>query len=145
MLGYVQADLLKFQSEATTKPQDFLHRWNQPTYGAKTQYADTNNADLVDAQSTLYVQRFCGTFLCYAIALEQTISVSLNNIATSQAHVNTTTMGYIVWLLNHAETHLDATLPYHASEIILHIASNVSYLCEECARSRSGGHFFLAD
>ena len=41
---YVQASLLKFQSEATTKIQDAPHRWNQPTYGAKNQYADTYNA-----------------------------------------------------------------------------------------------------
>ena len=53
MPGYVKADLLKFQREATTKPQDSLHWWNQPTYGAKNQYSDTNKADLVDANSTL--------------------------------------------------------------------------------------------
>ena len=63
ILGYVQAALLKFQSKTTTKPQDSLHRCNQPTYGAKTQCADTENKALVDAQSTLYMQRVCGTFL----------------------------------------------------------------------------------
>ena len=67
MPGYVQAALLKFQSEATTKPQDAPHWWNHPTYGAKTQYSDSKNSDLVDAQSTLYVQQVCGTFLYYAI------------------------------------------------------------------------------
>ena len=56
MPGYVQEDLLNFQNEATTKPQDVPHWWNQPTYGANNQYDDTDNADLVDAQSTLYVQ-----------------------------------------------------------------------------------------
>ena len=60
---YVQAALLKFQSKATKKPQDAPHRWNQPTYGANTQYADTDTADLVYAESTLYVQRVCGAFL----------------------------------------------------------------------------------
>ena len=54
--GYIQADLLKFQIESTTKPQDATHRWNQPTYGAKTQYADTDNVSLVNAQSTIYVK-----------------------------------------------------------------------------------------
>ena len=62
MPGYVKAALLKFQREATNKPQDALHWWNQPTYGAKTQYADTDEADLVDSKSTLYVQQVCGTF-----------------------------------------------------------------------------------
>ena len=67
MPGYAQVDLINFQSEATTKPQDAPHQWNQPTYGVKTQYADTNNAYLVDAQSTLYVQQVCGMLLYYAI------------------------------------------------------------------------------
>ena len=71
MPGYVKAALLKFQCEATTKPQDAPHRWNQPTYGANMQYADINEADLVDAKSTLYVQQVCGTFLYYAIAVDQ--------------------------------------------------------------------------
>ena len=54
--GYVQAALLKLQIDTTKKPQDALHRWDHPTYGAKTQYADTNNAELVEAQSILYMQ-----------------------------------------------------------------------------------------
>ena len=79
---YVQADLLKFQNEATTKPQDVPHWWNQPTYGANNQYDDTDNADLVDAQSTLYVQQVCGIFLYYAILVDQIMLVALNAIAT---------------------------------------------------------------
>ena len=75
MPGYFQAALLKFQSETTTKPQDAPHRWNHPTYGAKIQYADTDNADLLDAQSTLYVQRVYGAFFYYAIAVDQTMLV----------------------------------------------------------------------
>ena len=133
MPGYVQAALLKFQSEANTKPQDAPHRWNQTTYGSNTQYADTDNADLVDVQSTLYVQLVCGAFLCYAIAVDQTMLVSLNDIATAQAHATTTTMGDIIWLLNYAATHPDATLYYHAINMIIHVVSDASYLCEECA------------
>ena len=53
MPGYVKSALLKFQCEATTKPQYAPHRWNQPTHSVKTQYADTDKADLVDANYTL--------------------------------------------------------------------------------------------
>ena len=107
---YIKAALLKFQRKATTKPQDAPHRWNQPTYGAKTQYADTNKADLVDAKSTLYVQKICGTFLYYAISVYQTMLASLNTTSKLQANTTNTTMGDIVWLLNYAATHPDATI-----------------------------------
>ena len=141
MPGYVKAALLKFQREATTKTQYALHRWNQPTYGYKIQYAITNKADLVDAKSTLYVQQVCVTFLYYAIAVDQTMLAALNTISAAQANATTTTMGDIVWLLNYAATHSDATINYHASNMILHIARYASYLCEEQARSRAKGHF----
>ena len=145
MLWYVKSAVLKFQREATKTSQDAPHRWNQPIYSAKNQYADTDTGDLVHDQYTLYVQKVCRTFLYYCIAVDQTLLVALNTITTAQDHSHTTTMGEIIWLLNYAETHPDATLPYHASDIIPHVASNASHLCEERACSRSGGHFFLAN
>ena len=50
-----------------------------------------------------------------------------------------------VWILNYAETYPDATINYHASDMILHVASNAPYLCEERARSWSVGNVFLAN
>ena len=114
-------------------------------YGTKTQYTDTDTAELEDAQSTLYVQKFCGTFLYYAIAIDQTWLVALNTIATAQSHATTTTNFDIVWLLNYAATHPDATIQYHYSDMILHVASDASYLCKKRACSQARGHFPLAD
>ena len=129
MPGYFKAALLKFQRKATTNPQDALNWWNQPTYGAKTQYANTDKADLVGKKSTLYVQQVCGTFLYYSIAVDQIMLASLNAISAAQFNSTTTTMGDIVWLLNYAATHPYATIHYHASNMILHMASDASYLC----------------
>ena len=60
--GYVKSAVLKFQLKATKKKYA-PHCWNYHIYGAKTQYANTSTSDLVDNHSTLYVQKFCGTFL----------------------------------------------------------------------------------
>ena len=81
MSGYVKSALLKFQLEATTKPQDAPHRWNQRSYGAKNQYEETDKADLVDAKYTLYVQQVCVTFLYYAITVDQTMLSAFNAIS----------------------------------------------------------------
>ena len=70
---------------------------------------------------------------------------ALKAISAARANATTTTMGDIVWLFNYAATHPDATIHYHASDMILRLASDASYLCKERARSRAGGHFFLAD
>ena len=145
MPGYVKASLLKFQREVTNKPQDDPHRWNQPTYGAKTLYSDTDKADLLDAKSTLYVQQVCGTFLYYAIAVDQTMLAALNAISAAQSNATTTTMGDIVWLLHYVATHPNVTIHYHAIDMILHVSSDASYLCQKRARSRSGGRLSLAN
>ena len=99
----------------------------------------------MDAESTLYVQQVCGTFLYYAILVDQAMLAALNAISAAQANATTTTMGDIILLLNYAATHPDATINYHASTMILHVTSDASYICEEQARSQAGGHFFLAN
>jgi hypothetical protein len=46
-------------------------------------------------------------------------------------------------MLDYLATHPDATIRYHASDMILHIHSDASYLSVSNARSRLRGLFFL--
>ena len=78
----------------------------------------------MDAKYTLYIQQVCGKFLYYAISVDQTMSTALNAISVAQAHTTTTTMGDIIWLLNYAATHPDATIHYHTINMILHVATH---------------------
>jgi hypothetical protein len=48
-------------------------------------------------------------------------------------------------LLDYLATHPDATIRYHASNMILHIHSDALYLSVSNARSRLGGLFFCGD
>ena len=54
-------------------------------------------------------------------------------------------MDAVVHLLNYCATHPDAVLRYRASNMILCVHSDASYLSEAHARSRVGGFFFLDD
>ena len=45
--------------------------------------------------------------------------------------------------MDYFATHPHATIRYYASEMILNIHSDASYLPESRARSRTAGHFFL--
>jgi hypothetical protein len=47
-------------------------------------------------------------------------------------------------LLNYCATNPNATLQYAASDMVLHIHLDASYLLESKTRSRIGGHFFLS-
>jgi hypothetical protein len=48
-------------------------------------------------------------------------------------------------LLDYPATYPDATIRYHASDMILHIHSDADYLSASHARSRLGGFFYCGD
>ena len=48
------------------------------------------------------------------------------------------------FFMDYAATHPDAVLTYRRSDMQLAVHSDASYLSELKARSRAGGHFFLA-
>jgi hypothetical protein len=48
-------------------------------------------------------------------------------------------------MLDYLANHPDATIRYHASDMVLHTHSDASYLLVSNARSRLGGLFFLGN
>jgi hypothetical protein len=86
-----------------------------------------------------------GTLLFYARAIDNTMLVALNALASQQAAPTQTTMDHIVHLLNYAATYPDATVRFRASSMVLWVHSDASYLSEPPAKSRYGGFFYLSD
>jgi hypothetical protein len=82
--------------------------------------------------------------LYYAIAVDPTIVMPLNDIATERTKA-AKKQAVTNQLLDYLATHLDATIIYHTSYMILHIHSDASYLSVSLARSRLGGLFFCGD
>jgi hypothetical protein len=69
----------------------------------------------------------------------------INDIATEQTKATEKTQAATNQMLVYLETHPDATIRYHASDMVLHIHSDASYLSISNARSRLGGLFFLGN
>jgi hypothetical protein len=82
--GYVSNILSKFQHDAPNHPQHTPCRYVTPLYGAKTQYATTDETPPLTAQQCLIIQKVTGSVLYYARAVDPTVSIPLNNIATEQ-------------------------------------------------------------
>jgi hypothetical protein len=61
--------------------------------------------------------------------------VALSTIAAEQAKVTSNTAKAVIKLLNYAATHPNATIRYHASDMILYAHSDASYLSSPKARS----------
>jgi hypothetical protein len=145
MPGYVEAALHKFQHPPPGKIQDAPHDWNKPVYGLKIQHTTNDStADQLDPKAINLIQKIVDTLLYYAIAVDPTMLVALGDLFLEQTHATTTTWDAVVWSLNYAATHPNATICYVASDMWLHIHSNASYISVSRAHSRAGGHFILS-
>ena len=70
--------------------------------------------------------------------------MAIGTLATEQSTGTKTTLANLVHLLNYCATHPNATVRYTASDMILHIESDASYLSESNARSRAAGYHYLS-
>ena len=122
------------------------HPWQKPNYGAKTQYAllpdDTNSLNAADKTRILEV---LGTLLFFARAIDSTLLTAIGELATEQSEGTKTTMENLSQLLNYCASHPDATVRFTASDMVVAVESDTSYLSVVKARSRAAGYFYLTN
>ncbi len=83
-------------------------------------------------------------FLFLARAVDGGLLPALSSLASQQANLTEKTMELCKKFLDFMAMQEEAILTYHASEMVLAIHSNASYLSKPKARSRAGGHMFMA-
>jgi hypothetical protein len=110
-----------------------------------TQHATKDETSPLTAQQCLTIQKVTGSVLYYARAVDPTVLMPLNDIATEQTKATEKTQAATDQMLDYLATHPYATIRYHASDMILHIHRDASYLSVSNARSPLGGLFFLGN
>jgi hypothetical protein len=143
--GYVSNVLSKFQHDAPKHPQHTPSQYVTPVYGARTQYDMKDETPPLTAKQCLTLQKVMGSVLYYARAVDPTVLMPLNDLATEQTKATENTQAATNQTFDYLATHPDATIRYHASDMILHIHRDASYLSISNARSRIGGLFFLGN
>ena len=68
---------------------------------------------------------------------------TLNSIAAESSKPTDRTMERVEQLLDYMHTYPNAVVRYYASDMILNVHSDASYLSAGRGRSRAGGYFFL--
>jgi hypothetical protein len=89
------------------------------------------------------LQELTGTLLYYARAVDPTLIMPTNVLASEQSNAKEITADKVIKLLNYCDTHPETKIRYHASDMILHIHSDASYLSENEAKIRAGGFFYM--
>ena len=146
MPGYIERTLQRFQHVAPTKAVHSPHPWQRPNYGAKTQFTPTpDDSPALDAKDKLRILEVLGTLLYYARAVDSTLLTAIGELATEQSVGTKHTMDKLTQLLNYCASHPDATIRYTASDMVLAVESDASYLSVTKGRSRAAGFFFLTN
>jgi hypothetical protein len=146
MPGYIKATLHKYQHPAPTRPEHAPHTWNPPIYGAKTQFVnETTPSPALSDKNVNKSQQLTGTLLYYARAVDPTLIMPISVLASEQSNATEMTADKIIKLLNYCNTHPETKIRHHASDMILHIHSDASYLSENEAKIRAGGFFYMGN
>jgi hypothetical protein len=128
MPNYVQKALKQFQHKAG-KLQHAPYQSAPIQYGAKKQYAtQESKAPLLDNKAKRFIQQVCGKFLFLSRAVDSTLLCPMSAIALQSSTPTEDTMQQTLQLLNYLATQEDALLFYHASNMVLAVHSNASYL-----------------
>jgi hypothetical protein len=88
------------------------------------------------------LQKLKGTLLYYARVVDPMLIITINALASEQTIATADTAVKIIKLLNYFTTHPEATLCYHASDMI-YINSDASYLSERETKSWTGVLFYM--
>ena len=72
-----------------------------------------------------------------------TVLMALSSIASKQMKATEKTHSRFVQLLNYLASNSETKVHFHASNMVMNIHLDASYLSEPQARSRTCGHFFM--
>ena len=146
MPGYVESKLNQFGHQPPKKPQHSPAIAQPIKYGQKIQKATPlDTSTNLSKDGIERIQKVVGAFAWYAGATDPTMAKTLSSIAGRQAHATEDLEKEVKHFMDYCATHSDAVVRFMASEMILALHSDASYLSEPGAKSRAGGHFYLKD
>jgi hypothetical protein len=90
------------------------------------QYATRYETPLLSDKQCTTIQKITGSVLYYSHAVEPTVIMPLNDIETEQKTAAKKTKIAADHLLDYLDTHPDAKIRFHTSDMILHINYDAS-------------------
>jgi hypothetical protein len=100
----------KFQRDNPKHPQDTPSRYATPVYGTNTQYTTRDETPPLTAKQCINIQKLTGLVLYCTRAVDPTVIMPLNDIATEQTKATEKTQAATHQLLDYLVTHPDAII-----------------------------------
>jgi hypothetical protein len=144
MPSYVPNKIHEFAHKKPSRAQNSPYPAAEPRFGKAAQEPTPPDATpLIGPAGKTRIQKVVGSFLYYGRAVDITILKALNSLSRQQSKPTEATVAKTDQLLDYLATHPDAVIRYYASDMILNVHSDASYLNEPDGRSTAGGHYFL--
>jgi hypothetical protein len=101
MPGYIKASLHKEQHAAPARPEHAPHTWNPPIYGAKTQCVEDKTTSPALYHKDVNKLQLTGMLLYYTRAVDPTLIMPINVLASEQSKATTVTTEKVIKILNY--------------------------------------------
>ena len=140
MPGYIQRllqrlDLGPYKTN-TNSPMQYNSHWDKDELKIKN---DTH----ISAEKVHLLKMGIGGFLYYARAVGYDYMTTVCKFSSKQAKPTQSVWDEFLYFLNYAHTWSESKLVFKASDMILILDADVSYLSEDGAKSRGGGVAYL--
>jgi hypothetical protein len=144
MPGYIKKILLKYKHCMPAQPQHCPYAPAPKQYGTAAQSPlPVDISPKLSPEEIKEIQRVIRSILYYTRVVNITVLMALSSIAIEQSKGTTKTMEKAKQLLDYLTTYPDVTICFKASDMILNIHSDASYLSKTNAQSHTCSHFFV--
>ncbi len=144
MPGYIAKKLQEYKHIKSNKVQHCPYSPDPKQFGSEAQRPlPPDTTPRLDKKGIKRVQQIVGSILYDARAVDMTVLMALSSIAIDQTKATEKTLANCFQLLDYLAHHSTVKVRFYASDMILNIHSDASYLSEGRARSRTCGHFFM--
>jgi hypothetical protein len=141
MPGYMKAACDRFGIHPTTNTHN-PELYIPVVYGSKSpQLAKEDVSPALSPADKTLVQQIIGVVLWYARGVDGTMLKAVNSVGSAQANPTEAVKAAAIQLLHYGHTYPNASITYRASDMILSIDADASYLGETGARSRAASTF----
>jgi hypothetical protein len=104
---------------------------------------EVDSSPVLNDKGIKRVQKIVGSILYYVRAVDMMVLMALSAIAVEQTKAMVKTMQKCIQLLDYLASNSEAKVRYYASDMIMNIHSDASYLLETGAQIRACSHFFM--
>jgi hypothetical protein len=106
---------------------------------------DEGTSASIAPECLLRVQKIIGLLLYYARAVDNKLLVALSAIASHQSKAKIHTEQLVHTLLDYVATYPNDGIVYRASDMVLCVHADASYLNKTKSCSRAGAHIYLLE